>query len=116
VLTWLLTRAHQRGGEQHADKQSIEQAELRIRLAKAAKLEQTLIAEAEDRARAGVLTLMSELRHTLLQALPIDLVTAARSASDHDSAVANAIALIEGALRPRPSTTTTAHAAHSPEL
>lgn len=109
VLAWLLRRAHDRGGEQHATKQTIEEAELRIRLAKAAKLEQSLIAEAEDRARQAVLTLMSELRHALLQTLPSEVATAARAAADQDAATAVTLAAIERAMRDRPLPTPPEH-------
>jgi len=109
VLTWLLQRAHQRGGQPHANKDSIEAAELRIKIAKAEQLERRLVAEAEDRAAQAVLDTLVELRERLLRELPGKLAADARAAADVAAAEETLIDQLTDALRDRPlsiSTTT----------
>ena len=107
VLTWLLHRAHQVGGQQHANRDSIEEVELRIKLAKAEQVERRLVAEAEDRASQAVLDTMAELREQLLRELPARIASGARGAADLAAAEDQVIALLTDALRDRPLTTPT---------
>ncbi len=86
VLTWLLRRAHERGGGKHVDGHSLEEVEFRIKNAKASKMERTLIAEAEDLAAQGVITTMTNLRHHLLHSLPAHIFAAVDQATDQVSA------------------------------
>jgi hypothetical protein len=102
VLTWLLQRAHTRGGQPHANKDSIEAAELRIKVAKAEQLERRLVAEAEDRASQAVLDTLVELRERLLRELPGQLAAEARNAADLAAAEELLIAHLTDALRDRP--------------
>ena len=101
VLAWLLKRAHQRGAAPHANRDTAEELDNRLRAAKVAKLEGSLIAEAEDLANQGVLTVMAEVRDALLRGLPPQLVEAARSAIDDAAAETAVIELIATALQPR---------------
>ncbi len=82
VYRWLLTNAHQRGGTPPATSEGIEAAELRIKLAKAAKLEGTLAAEAEDRARQALIQVVAATRHHLLYQLPGTIVEAIEALPD----------------------------------
>ncbi len=100
VLLWLLENAHGRGGDRGATKDSLEQVELQWRQAKLAKMNDALSAEAEDRARQGVLTVMGAVRHHLRHSLPGALFDVVAAAKDDRSAAELAIAdLIENELR-----------------
>lgn len=113
VLSWLLKRAHERGGAAPATKASIEEVDLQIARAKAAKLWGSLTAEAEDRATQGVIQSQGALRHHLLNVAPEQLVDAVKLAPDRGAAIEAATALIDQALRNHPyqaPSTTTASA------
>lgn len=70
VLHWLLKNAHASGGQAPATRQTIEDVELRIKSAKADQLEGRLLAEADDRARQGVLLACADARQGLLERVP----------------------------------------------
>lgn len=104
VLTWLLQRAHQRGGQQVANKASLEEVELRLKLAKAEQVERRLVAEAEDRASQAVLDTLVEVREQLLRELPRRLAEECRAAVDLAAAEDLILAQLTDALRDRPLT------------
>lgn len=100
VLSWLLHRAHERGGARGATTDDLEQIELQWRQAKLNKLNESLVAQAEDRAHQGVISTMSAVRHHLQHVLPgaiCDIVASANG--DRIAAEEQAIKLIENELR-----------------
>lgn len=109
VYAWLLRRAHKQGGEVHKNRESIEDVEYRIKAVKAAAAEKTLIAEAEDRATQALLTVMGEVRESLLKDLPAQVADAARQAVDHATATEAVLELLVTALRTRQLPTTAAN-------
>lgn len=114
VLMWLLRRAHEAGGSEHATAASIEAVELSIKRAKESRLWGTLVAEAEDRATQGVIESQSQLRSVLLGQLPGQLAAAARSATDADDAARQILDLIEQTIRNHPYAPPTAASAQEP--
>lgn len=76
VLAWLLKHAAERGANPPATKQTAEDADARWKLARAAKVEGALIAEAEDRATQGVLAAVSEARAGLVERVPSSVASA----------------------------------------
>lgn len=116
VLAWLLKRAHERGGATHANKESIEDVDLRIKSAKAAKMESALIAEAEDLATQGVIERMAQLRHHLLHVVPGALVECIHANPDRQAAEDAFSRLIDQALATASHhSTTSAPTDHSQE-
>ena len=101
VLRWLLQHAHERGGDRAANRDSIEQVDLRLKLAKAEREERALIAQAEDRANQGIVLLMAELREVLLRDLPGQLAADVRDATDHTHAEEIILRRLTDALRDR---------------
>lgn len=100
VLAWLLDNAHQRGGDRGATTDTLEALEVQWRQAKLAKLNDHLIAEAEDRAHQGVLRTMGGVRHHLKHSLPGALFDVVAAAQGDRTAAETAIAdLIENELR-----------------
>jgi hypothetical protein len=99
VLAWLLKRAHERGAAPSATHDSLEEVQLRIQSAKAAKLEGALVAEAEGHALAGLQTRITRLRQALLTSLPSQAYElAADPKTPRDQAEAGIQAAIESAL------------------
>lgn len=70
VLAWLLRTSHQRGGKPGATINDAEELDNEWRRSKLARLNNTLITEAEDRAHQGVIHRMGQLRHHLQNGLP----------------------------------------------
>lgn len=100
VYQWLLANVHQRGGNRGATTEQIEDVELRYRQAKLAKLEDTLAAEAEDRARQGVITVMTTVRENLKHQLPGALFDAVAKCGTDRNAAEDAISrLIDHEIR-----------------
>lgn len=112
VYQWMLAHVHTRGGERGGTTAQIEDVELRWRQAKLAKLEDSIAAEAEDRARQGVITVMTTVREHLKHQLPGAIYDAvAKHITDRNVAEDAVGQLIDHELHrlePRPPTTTPA--------
>ena len=98
VLSWLLKRAHERGGQAPATRESIEEVELRLKRSKADAAEKRLVAEGQDTARAAAIHFASQLRHHLVEQLPGTIAEACRAAGDDSAATDAARDRIEQAL------------------
>ena len=100
VLLWLLEKSYERGGDRGPTTDDERQLDMDYRRSKLAKLNSSLVFDAEDRAHAGVLKTMGTVRHYLKHGLPgaiFDTVAAAKG--DRASAESAIADLIERELR-----------------
>jgi hypothetical protein len=82
VLSWLLKTAHNRGGAPDPTQQTSEAIDVALKNAKLLKVNGALIAEAEDLANKGVVTVMTAFRNALRGPIPGALYDAATKAAD----------------------------------